>query len=244
MEKLITIENLEKTFNGANPSEVLRGVNLTVYRGQSVGIIGASGAGKSTLIRCINRLETPTGGKILFKGENVFDFNDKRLRAYRRKTAMVFQSFNLFEQRNALKNVAYALEIAGVKKTEAKKRALEALKLVGLEDKANSYPSQLSGGQKQRDAIARSLVSDPEVLLLDEATSALDPDSTTELVDLLLKLKNELKLTLIVVTHEMDVACRLCDKTAILKDGKIVDFGDTKDILNRPIGGFKGEITV
>ena len=246
MNEIIRTDNLTKVFGDEKNGKttVLNGVNLSVSKGQSVGIIGASGAGKSTLIRCINALETPTSGSVYFNNRDVFGFNAKELREYRRKTAMVFQSFNLFEQRNALKNVTFASEIAGVKNKEAEEKPMNALDMVGLKDRAKNYPSQLSGGQKQRVAIARALVTEPEILLLDEATSALDPDSTAEILQLLLKLKRELSLTLIAVTHEMDVVRKLCDKTAVLSGGKIVGFDDTENILNRSIGEFKGDITI
>lgn len=246
MNEIIRTDNLTKVFGDEKNGKttVLNGVNLSVSKGQSVGIIGASGAGKSTLIRCINALETPTSGSVYFNNRDVFGFNAKELREYRRKTAMVFQSFNLFEQRNALKNVTFASEIAGVKNKETEEKAMNALDMVGLKDKAKNYPSQLSGGQKQRVAIARALVTEPEILLLDEATSALDPDSTAEILQLLLKLKRELSLTLIAVTHEMDVVRKLCDKTAVLSGGEIIGFDDTENILSRSIGEFKGDIKI
>lgn len=209
----------------------LNNINLSIERGDIYGIIGMSGAGKSTLIRCLNRLDSPTEGQIFIDGENILAMNKNQLRATRRRMAMIFQQFNLLMQKNVLRNVRYPLEIAGVPKKQANDRVMELLKIVGLEEKANAYPSQLSGGQKQRVAIARALASDPEMLLCDEATSALDPMTTQSILSLLQKINKELGITVVVITHEMAVIRQICNKVAILDGGNMVEQGTVDDVF-------------
>ena len=185
-ETIIRLEGLGKQFKTANGLvTALDDINLEIFKGEIFGIIGLSGAGKSTLVRCINYLEVPTSGRVFFEGENLSAMTEKQKRLARRSMGMIFQQFNLLEQRNVLQNVCFPLEIAGVSKAEAKKRALELLKLVGLEERVKAYPAQLSGGQKQRVAIARAMATNPKVLLCDEATSALDPNTTKSILALL-----------------------------------------------------------
>ena len=202
MEPIIELQGLSKTF-GSGDSQVaaLQNVSVAVNPGEIFGIIGLSGAGKSTLVRCVNLLERPDGGKVLFHGEDLTKLTDRELRHRRRKISMIFQSFNLLDQRTSLDNICFPLELAGVSKKDARKRAMELLETVGLPDKANAYPVQLSGGQKQRIAIARALASDPEVLLCDEATSALDPKTTDSILKLLQKINRERGITVIIITH-------------------------------------------
>ena len=212
------LENLSKEFSEKDNTVVaVRDVTLSIEKGKIYGIIGFSGAGKSTLVRCLNLLEVPTSGKVIFKGKNLLEINEKELRNYRQKIGMIFQSFNLLAQRNVVDNVCYPLEIAGVKRKDAQKKALELLEMVGIEDKAKSYPSQLSGGQKQRVAIARALATDPDVLLCDEATSALDPITTTAILDLLKTINQKLGVTIVIITHEMKVVQQICDKVAVMR---------------------------
>lgn len=234
------LENLSKEFSEKDNTVVaVRDVSLSIEKGKIYGIIGFSGAGKSTLVRCLNLLEVPTSGKVIFKGKNLLEINEKELRNYRQKIGMIFQSFNLLAQRNVVDNVCYPLEIAGVKRKDAQKKALELLEMVGIEDKAKSYPSQLSGGQKQRVAIARALATDPDVLLCDEATSALDPITTTAILDLLKTINQKLGVTIVIITHEMKVVQQICDKVAVMSEGCIVEQGEVKEIFVNP----KSEIT-
>ncbi|MBO5088689.1 MAG: ATP-binding cassette domain-containing protein, partial [Lachnospiraceae bacterium] len=234
------LENLCKEFKAKdNTVAAVRNVSLSIEKGKIYGIIGFSGAGKSTLVRCLNLLEVPTSGKVIFKGKNLLEINEKELRKYRQKIGMIFQSFNLLAQRNVVDNVCYPLEIAGVKRKDAQKKALELLEMVGIEDKAKSYPSQLSGGQKQRVAIARALATDPDVLLCDEATSALDPITTTAILDLLKTINQKLGVTIVIITHEMKVVQQICDKVAVMSEGCIVEQGEVKEIFVNP----KSEIT-
>ncbi len=212
----------------------LKDINLDIEAGDAYGIIGLSGAGKSTLVRCINLLEVPTEGKVVFDGQSLMGLKTSELNLQRRKIAMIFQQFNLLMQRDAIGNVCFPLEIAGVPKAEARKRAMELLKMVGLEDRAHSYPSQMSGGQKQRVGIARALASDPKVLLCDEATSALDPKTTRSILALLKNINKELGITLVVITHEMDVIKQVCNKVAIIENGEIVEKGDVQQIFTKP----------
>lgn len=214
--------------------QALKDINLDIEAGDAYGIIGLSGAGKSTLVRCINLLEVPSEGKVLFDGKSLMGLKTKELNLQRRKIAMIFQQFNLLMQRDAIGNVCFPLEIAGVPKAEAREKAMELLKLVGLEDRAHSYPSQMSGGQKQRVGIARALASDPKVLLCDEATSALDPKTTRSILALLKNINKELGITLVVITHEMDVIKQVCNKVAIIENGEIVEKGEVQQIFTRP----------
>ena len=188
-DQILRMVNMGKTFHTSSGDvNALDDINLDILEGSVQGIIGLSGAGKSTLVRCINYLEVPTSGQVLFEGKSLGDMSDKEVREARRKMGMIFQQFNLLDQRNLLRNVTFPLEIAGVEKKKAQERAMELLKLVGLEDRVKNYPAQLSGGQKQRVAIARALATNPKVLLCDEATSALDPKTTKQILDLLKKI--------------------------------------------------------
>lgn len=238
--EIYKLENLSKEFvEKENRTLAVSNVNLEIEKGKIFGIIGFSGAGKSTLVRCLNLLEAPTSGKVIFNGRNLLEMNPAELRKCRQKIGMIFQSFNLLAQRNILDNVCYPLEIAGIKKSEARKRALQLLEMVGIEDKAKSFPSQLSGGQKQRVAIARALATDPDVLLCDEATSALDPITTTAILELLKEINQNLGVTIIIITHEMKVVEQICDYVAVMSDGVIVEQGAVKELFVKP----KSDIT-
>ena len=229
---MIQINDLNKTFHsGEKEVQALKNVNLTIEDGEIYGIIGYSGSGKSTLIRCINRLEEPDSGEVLVGDVDITKLSEKELRQRRKKIGIIFQHFNLLKNDTVYKNVARPLIYAGVDKAEVKKRVDKLLDIVGLADKKKSYPSQLSGGQKQRVAIARALAEEPDILLCDEATSALDPDTTKQIIALLKKLNQELKLTMIVVTHQMEVIRDLCSKVAVLSKGEVVDEGKTLDVF-------------
>ena len=234
-DPIISLRGVTKVFN-TKESEVdaLIDINLDIYQGEIYGIIGQSGAGKSTLVRCMNFLEKPTEGSVIFDGHNLADLSLKELLKVRQSIGMIFQQFNLLMQRTVLKNVCYPLEIAGVPKKEAKQRAVELLKMVGLSDKINAYPSQLSGGQKQRVAIARAIATRPKVLLCDEATSALDPMTTRSILELLKDINQRFGITIVIITHEMDVIESICDKVAILENGRIVEIGKVEDVFVNP----------
>ena len=232
---MIEIQHLSKTFAGADGSvEALRDINLKINDGDIFGIIGMSGAGKSTLVRCINMLERPTSGTVLINGRDIGALSAEELRKVRRRTTMIFQSFNLLMQRTCLANICFPLELAGMKKAEAKKRAGELLELVGLSDKANAYPAQLSGGQQQRIAIARALATDPEVLLCDEATSALDPKTTRSILELIKQINERLGITVIIITHQMSVIEDICTRVAILENGTVVEEGEVSKVFSNP----------
>lgn len=232
---MISIRGLSKTFKTDHGSlEVLNNINLDIKKGEIFGIIGLSGAGKSTLVRCINYLEKPTDGSVIFDGMNMGTLKGKGLFKARQSIGMVFQSFNLLAQRTALKNICYPLEIAGVKKEEAREKALKLLELVELSDKVNAYPAQLSGGQKQRVAIARALATDPKVLLCDEVTSALDPKTTRSILELLKNINQTLGVTIVIITHEMSVIEQICHRVAVIDQSRIVEVGDVKEIFLRP----------
>ena len=235
MESIIELKHLSKIF-GTGESQVaaLQDVSLSVRKGEIFGIIGLSGAGKSTLVRCINLLEHPDKGEVLFHGRDLTLLKEKELRMQRRKISMIFQSFNLLEQRNCMDNICFPLELAGVSKKDAKKRAMELLEIVGLPDKASAYPVQLSGGQKQRIAIARALASDPEVLLCDEATSALDPKTTDSILKLLQQINRERGITVIIITHQMSVIEQICHRVAILDAGVVAEIGDVESVFSNP----------
>ena len=232
---MIEIKNLSKTFpSGSGGVEALKNVSLTIPDGEIYGIIGMSGAGKSTLVRCINMLERPTRGSVLIDGRDISLLSESELRKERRSITMIFQGFNLLMQRNCLKNVCFPLELAGAKKTQPEKRAAELLKIVGLEDKMKSYPAQLSGGQQQRVAIARALATDPKILLCDEATSALDPQTTRSILELIQDINRKLSLTVVVITHEMQVIKDICDKVAVIENGVIAEQGTVLDVFTNP----------
>ena len=232
---LIEIRNLCKTFGtGSTAVHALEDVSLDIEAGEIFGIIGLSGAGKSTLVRCMNLLERPTSGTVTVDGADMTALSEKELRAARREIGMIFQSFNLLMQRNALANVRFPLELAGVPKKEANKRAQELLDMVGLGDRAEAFPAQLSGGQKQRVAIARALATNPKVLLCDEATSALDPTTTESILELLRDLNRRLGVTVVVITHEMRVVERICSRVAIIADSRIAEMGPVQDVFLNP----------
>ena len=232
---MIEIKNLSKTFPSADHTvEALKNVSITINDGDIYGIIGMSGAGKSTLVRCINMLERPTEGSVLVDGTDLGGLSDAELRKVRRNITMIFQNFNLLMQRTCLKNICFPLELAGVSKAEAKKRALELLDVVGLPDKANAYPAQLSGGQQQRITIARALATDPKVLLCDEATSALDPKTTHSVLQLIREINQKLGITVIIITHQMSVVEEICNKVAILDHGVVVEKGPVSEVFTRP----------
>ncbi len=234
-DNIISLQGVTKEFDTKGGKVVaLRDINLNIERGDSYGIIGLSGAGKSTLVRTINLLEQPTEGKVIFDGSLLTGLGSKELNLHRRRISMIFQQFNLLMQRDAIGNICFPMEIAGVPKAEAVKKAQELLKVVDLEERAHSYPSQLSGGQKQRVAIARALASDPEVILCDEATSALDPKTTRSILRLLRQINEERKITLVVITHEMEVIKQLCTKVAVIENGEIVESGDVKEVFAKP----------
>ena len=232
---VIELRHISKVFPTADGDfQALTDVNLTIQDGDIFGIVGMSGAGKSTLVRCINLLERPTEGEVLVDGQNLMELSPAQLRQARRSISMIFQQFNLLMQRTCLKNICFPMEIAGVPKAEARKRALEYLDIVGLPDKANAYPAQLSGGQKQRIAIARALASSPKVLLCDEATSALDPTTTRSILKLIQDINKRLGITAVVITHEMAVVESICTHVAILEHGRMVETGTVEEVFSNP----------
>ncbi len=232
---MIELKNLCKTYSLADGSvEALRDVSLTIPDGDVFGIIGMSGAGKSTLVRCINMLERPTSGSVVIDGHDLTRMNEKELRQERRSITMIFQGFNLLMQKNCLRNVCFPLELAGVKKAEAVKKAQSLLELVGLGDKAAAYPAQLSGGQQQRVAIARALATNPKVLLCDEATSALDPKTTGAILELIRDINRKLGITVIIITHQMSVVESTCRHVAILEEGQVVEQGEVSAVFSHP----------
>lgn len=232
---MIEIKNLSKTFSVAGGKvDALKNVSLTIPDGEIYGIIGMSGAGKSTLIRCINMLERPTEGSVIIDGTDIGDLSVKELRRARQDITMIFQGFNLLMQRTCLKNVCFPLELAGVKKSEAEKRAAELLETVGLGDKMKSYPAQLSGGQQQRVAIARALATHPKILLCDEATSALDPQTTHSILSLIRTLHDKLGLTVVIITHQMSVIEEICTRVAILDNGAVAEEGAVGEVFSAP----------
>ncbi|WP_318375861.1 methionine ABC transporter ATP-binding protein [Enterobacter sp.] len=230
---MIVIEGLSKTYAGTG-QPALNDVSLTVPQGAIYGILGRSGAGKSTLIRCLNLLERPTAGRILVNGQDITRFDKAQLREHRLRTGMIFQHFNLLHARNVADNIAVPLEIAGVPKAQREERVRELLSLVDLADKAAAFPSQLSGGQKQRVGIARALASKPAVLLCDEATSALDPDTTAAILALLAEINQRLGLTIVLITHQLEVVKNLCDHAALLENGQLIEGGKIADLLATP----------
>ena len=209
-------------------------VDLNIETGSIFGVIGFSGAGKSTLVRLLNNLEEPTSGDVIIDGDNIGQLSKSALRQKRQKVSMIFQHFNLLWSRTVLNNITFPLEIAGVSRQQAKKRAKELIELVGLQGRENAYPSQLSGGQKQRVGIARALANEPTVLLCDEATSALDPQTTDEILDLLLKIKEQSNITIVIITHEMHVIRRICDEVAVMESGRVIEQGTVNDVFEHP----------
>ena len=232
---MIELKHLGKTYQAADKQIVaLEDINLTIHDSEIFGIIGLSGAGKSTLVRCINLLERPTEGEVLVDGRSMTQLSRKELLKLRQSIGMIFQGFNLLEQRTVLRNITFPLEIAGVNRREAAERAAELLELVGLSDRAASYPSQLSGGQKQRVAIARALATKPKYILCDEATSALDPNTTRAILELLRKINEELGVTIVVITHEMKVIDQICDRVAVIDHSHIAEEGKVSEVFTNP----------
>jgi len=240
---LIELKSVTKTFNHKfGDVHAVNDISLTIEDGDIYGIIGLSGAGKSTLVRCINCLEKPTSGEVLFDGVDLASLSNSELRKKRHSISMIFQGFNLLSQRTALKNVCYPMEIVGIPKSKAIAKAKELLKLVDLENKENSYPSQLSGGQQQRVAIARALATDPKILLCDEATSALDPNTTRSILELLKDINKKMGVTIVVITHEMKVVEQICNKVAVLENGYVVESGYVKDVFISPKSNIAKEL--
>ncbi len=232
---MISIRNLVKSYYSHGKTvEALKGVDLCVQAGEIFGVVGYSGAGKSSLIRCVNLLEKPTSGEIWVGEQELTKMTSSELRSARKKIGMIFQHFNLLTSRTVFYNIAVPLYLAGVSKAEAQKRVNELLKLVNLEDKANSLPNQLSGGQKQRVAIARALATNPEVLLCDEATSALDPQTTDSILQLLKEINRKFGITILLITHEMNVIKEICDKVAVMENGLIIEQGTVLELFSRP----------
>ena len=232
---MIEIKNLSKAFKiDGGTVNALKDISLKISDGDIFGIIGMSGAGKSTLVRCINMLERPSSGTVIIDGLDMIKLSPMELREVRRNVTMIFQSFNLLMQRTCLNNICLPLELAGIKKTEAQKRALELLDIVGLPDKKDAYPAQLSGGQQQRIAIARALSTNPKVLLCDEATSALDPKTTNSILELIRDINKKLGITVIVITHQMNVIENICNRVAILDKGQIAEEGEVSAVFSNP----------
>lgn len=232
---MIELRHLNKTYRTADKDIVaLTDINLTICDGEVFGIIGLSGAGKSTLVRCINLLERPTSGEVLLDGRDLVTLEKKELLKVRQSIGMIFQGFNLLDQRTVLGNVCFPLEISGTPKVQAEQRAKELLELVGLSDRLGSYPSQLSGGQKQRVAIARALATKPKYLLCDEATSALDPNTTRSILELLKEINKTLGVTIIVITHEMRVIDQICDRVAVIDQSRIAEVGKVSEVFTNP----------
>lgn len=232
---MIKLTGIEKVYQGSTGQvHALKGINVHVRRGEIFGVIGKSGAGKSTLIRCINMLERPTNGSILVDGQELTTLPENQLRETRKKISMIFQHFNLLSSRTVYENIAFPLELAGKNKEEIAEAVLPLLDLVGLTDKKDQYPAQLSGGQKQRVGIARALASKPKVLLCDEATSALDPQTTKSILELLQSINKKLQLTIVLITHEMQVIKEICDRVAVIENGVIIEEGPVLDVFTKP----------
>jgi len=232
---MIELKNISKTFHQKNRDIIaLSELSLHVPTGKIFGVIGASGAGKSTLIRCVNLLERPSSGEVIVDGKNLTALSSRQLAKERRHIGMIFQHFNLLSSRTVFENVAFSLELDRTPKDVIKKRVMELLTLVGLEEKHNDYPANLSGGQKQRVAIARTLATNPKVLLCDEATSALDPATTISILNLLKDINKRLKITILLITHEMDVVKNICDEVAVISEGKLIEQGSVSDIFAHP----------
>ncbi len=232
---MIKIKDLKKVYESKGEAlEALKNINLNIEKGDIFGIIGLSGAGKSSLLRCINMLEKPTSGKVLIKNIDITSMNPKSLREVRKKIGMIFQHFNLLMHSTVYDNIAFPLKLSGYDKGKIDKRVNELLEVVDLLDKKNVYPAQLSGGQKQRVGIARALANDPEIILSDEATSALDPTTTQSILQLLKEINQKLGITIVVITHEMDVIKNICNKVAVMENGVIVEEGKVIDIFTNP----------
>ena len=232
---MIELKNITKIFHVQKGDiTACKDVNLTIENGEIFGVIGYSGAGKSTLVRIINQLEKQTSGDVIIDGENISKLSQDDLRKKRMKIGMIFQHFNLLWSRTVQKNIELPLEIAGIDKETRKQKAKELIELVGLQGRENAYPSELSGGQKQRVGIARALANDPSILLCDEATSALDPDTTEQILDLLKKINKQLGITIVMITHQMEVVQKICHRIAVMSEGEVVEEGSVKDIFEHP----------
>ena len=232
---IIQIQDVSKKFQTKDGEiDALKHVTLDIEAGDIYGIIGMSGAGKSTLVRCINHIEVPTEGTVIVQDKDLSKLSEKELRKQREHIGMIFQHFNLLMQKNVIDNICFPLQIHGVKRKDAKARARELLKTVGLEDKEKAYPAQLSGGQKQRVAIARALASDPKILLCDEATSALDPQTTASILELLKSINEQFNITIVIITHQMSVIREICNRVAIIEHGELVENGLVEDIFSHP----------
>lgn len=235
MEPIIRVENISRTFQAGNGQvEAVKNISFSIEKGEIFGIIGLSGAGKSTLVRCLNLLERPNEGSIFIDGKDMMNLSQAELRRERQDIGMIFQHFNLLMQRNVIDNICFPLEIAGVSRGEARKRAEELLEIVGLSEKAKAYPAQLSGGQKQRVAIARVLANNPKILLCDEATSALDPQTTKSILKLIKEINRDYGITVIVITHEMAVIQEICSRVAVLDHGSMVEEGTVEELFRAP----------
>jgi D-methionine transport system ATP-binding protein len=232
---LIEIRNISKEYRTKRGTvKAVDNVTLTINKGEIFGIVGYSGAGKSSLLRCINLLESPTSGQLIVDGVDVTSLKGKELRQFRLKVGMIFQHFSLISSKTVFENIAFALKAAGKSKSEIEVRVPELLEMVGLSDKMHQYPAQLSGGQKQRVGIARALANDPKVLLCDEATSALDPSTTQSILALLREINRKLGITIVLITHEMDVVKEICHRIAVMQEGKVVEEGNVYDIFANP----------
>ena len=231
---MIQLQHISKVYEGKNRVEALKDINLSIKEGEIYGIIGHSGAGKSTLIRCINMLERPTSGAVIVDGTDLVSLSETELRKARKSIGMIFQHFNLLSSRTVYENVAFPLELQGLSKSQIKERVMPILDIVKLTDRMDNYPAQLSGGQKQRVGIARALASDPKVLLCDEATSALDPTTTQDILDLLKDINRKMNLTIIMITHEMQVIREICDHVAVIEGGYILEEGTVVDVFTNP----------
>ena len=232
---LIELNHLTKTFKGKTQTvDALKDINLQIEQGDIFGIIGMSGAGKSTLVRCINFLEQPTSGSVVIDGKDLASLTPKELRQLRQQVSMIFQHFNLLSQRDVRGNIAFAMEIAGMKRPQIEKRIDELLEIVGLTDRQHNYPSQLSGGQQQRGAIARALATNPKIILCDEATSALDPTTTTSILNLLREINRKMGITIVIITHEMSVVESTCTHVAIIDDGRLAECGTVESVFSQP----------
>lgn len=231
---MIQLQHISKVYEGKNRVEALKDINLSIKEGEIYGIIGHSGAGKSTLIRCINMLERPTSGAVIVDGTDLVSLSETDLRKARKSIGMIFQHFNLLSSRTVYENVAFPLELQGLSKSQIKERVMPILDIVKLTDRMDNYPVQLSGGQKQRVGIARALASDPKVLLCDEATSALDPTTTQDILDLLKDINRKMNLTIIMITHEMQVIREICDHVAVIEGGYILEEGTVVDVFTNP----------
>lgn len=234
-EFMINISNLSKDFIQADSTvKALNNVNIDIEKGDIFGIIGISGAGKSTLLRCLSGLETPTGGDIKIEGKSIVGLTGSKLIPVRKQMGVVFQGYNLLMQKNVYDNIAFPLKIAGAKKDEIDRQVKRLLAVVDLSDKQNAYPSQLSGGQKQRVAIARALATNPKILLCDEPTSALDPMTTKQVLNLLTEINKELNVTVVIITHEIGVVRKICNRVAVISSGEVAEYGNVQDVFSNP----------